>query len=124
MSIALVGGRKLRQTLKAAGVDVHKLTGANKEAATIAAGATKSTVPRRSGDLARTIRAGATTRAGVVRVGNNKTVPYANPIEWGWPRRGITASHFAANAAKRSEPVWTDVYTRRVHDILDTIKGK
>ena len=40
----------------------------------------------RPGDLKKTLRSGASARAGVVRIGK-KLVPYAGPIHYGWPSR-------------------------------------
>lgn len=120
--VTLVGGNTLRRTLLDAGHDVKEWKSINKGAAEIAAEATRTAAPKRSWALARSIRAGATQRAGIVRVGGKK-VPYANPIHWGWKARNIKANPFASRAAQASEPGWSALYKKRVKDILDDVKG-
>lgn len=53
--------------------------------------------PKRSGNLADSIRAQATARVARIVAGKAK-VPYAPPIHWGWKARGITANPFLLNA--------------------------
>ena len=54
-----------------AGADLKDLRDINEQAAQIVAPAAKALAPQRSGRLAKSIRAGATQKAGVVRAGNN-----------------------------------------------------
>lgn len=117
------GGRQLRKTLRAAGDDLADLKDVHKQAATIAADRAASRAPRRTGRLAATIRASGTKTAGIVRVGNNTRVPYANPIHWGWKKRNITANPFASHGAQESEPTWVQLYQRYIDTTLDSIKG-
>lgn len=108
--------------MKQANVDMALLKGLNKDAAGVVKGAALPLTPRRSGKLANSLRTGATQRAGIVRAGK-KTVPYANPIHWGWKSRNIKAQPWIANAAKASESQWLDVYLEGINDILDKIEG-
>lgn len=55
----------------------------------------RALVPRVTGRLGAGIRASATRHGGGVTV----AVPYAGPINYGWPRRGIAASLFLQRAA-------------------------
>lgn len=114
------GGRQLRRTLKAAGVDLNDLKAAHAEAARIAEQAVKA--PRRSGRLAGSVRSAGTKTAGILRAGR-ASVPYAGVIHWGWPRRGIPARPFLSEAAQSSEPRWLPVYQRHVDKALDQVKG-
>lgn len=118
------GGRQLRKTLREAGDDLTDLKAAHRQAADIARDAAASAAPRRSGLLAATIRAAGTKTAGIVRVGNNTRVPYANPIHWGWGRRHIAANPFASRGAQASQPQWLPIYERVVDEALNQIKGK
>ena len=57
----------------------------NLDAAKIVEREAKLRVPVQSGELRASIRSSGQIGKGVVRAGN-KSVPYANPIHWGWPR--------------------------------------
>lgn len=63
----------------------------------------KGLAPRESGDLAGSVRAGATQRQGYVIAGSSLVV-YAAPIHWGWPARDIPAQPFMTEALGEAEP--------------------
>jgi hypothetical protein len=54
-------------------------------------------VPVRTGALKGSIRTAAQQRRVIVRAGGAR-VPYANPIHWGWFRRGIKPNQFFSRA--------------------------
>ena len=116
----LRGARELATGLRKAGADMKDLRAVNKQAAQVVAPEAKSLAPRRSGRLANSVRAGATQKAGVVRAGS-KRVPYAGPINYGWPRRHIKPTRFMNRAAKNTEPEWAKVYRDAVQKIIDRI---
>lgn len=118
------GGRELRKQLKAAGIDMKDLKEAHKKASAIAAAEAVRRAPKRTGALANSVRASGTITAGVIRIGFNKSVPYANPIHWGWGRRKIKANPFASKAAQATEKQWIKLYEEHKEKILNSIKGK
>ena len=120
--LEVTGGRELRKTLKAATGDLKDMRAANLKAAQVVLPRALALVPRRSGALARTIRAGATARAAVIRAGSAR-VPYANVQEWGWARHNIPSQPYLTPAARETEPAWTAVYRAQVQTILDKVKG-
>lgn len=121
------------RTMKALGDDTSTIREALKAAATTMAAAARDTVPTRTGRLARTIRPAATVRGAFVYAGNN-SVPYANPIHWGWfrdrksqqaknSRRGyinknIKPNPFLAKAANLNRQEIFDNFTRIMEDEL------
>jgi hypothetical protein len=117
------GAAQLRRTLKKAGVDMKQLAAANREAAQTVAAAARPTTPVRLGNLAKSVRAGATQKAGIVRAGRG-SLPYAGPIHWGWPARGIKPHPWIADAAKATEPQWVSDYIEHVDRVLDQVRGK
>ena len=117
------GAREFRRGLRAAGDDLSDLRTVHKAVAAIAAAATARLVPVRSGRLLSTIRSSGTKTAAIVRAGNNTRVPYANPIHWGWFRRGIRAQPFASHGAQQSEPRWLPIYENYTDTALEKIKG-
>jgi HK97 gp10 family phage protein len=57
---------------------------ANQNVGKLVVGKAKALVPVKTGNLLTTLRAAALKNRVVVRGGNNSSVPYANPIHWGW----------------------------------------
>lgn len=128
VGVRIEGAAQLRRTLKQAGGDLAQLKAANQAAALTVAEHAAILAPRRTGRLARTIRASGTNTAGVVRTGNNRKsvggVPYAGPIHWGWPARNIPANEFVTEAAEATEPVWLGAYEAAMLDAINNVKGK
>lgn len=118
----LEGGRELRSALKAAGADLGELREAHRRASDIVAAYASTIAPRRTGTLAASVRPGATQRAGVVRAGR-ATVPYAPPIHWGWPARGIRGDPFVSVAAQATEPRWLPVYLAEIDRITREVSS-
>jgi hypothetical protein len=114
------GGRELRRTLRRAGDDMSDLKAAHSRVAAIVVGS--ASPPVRSGRLAGTQRGSGTKTASIYRAGF-ASVPYANPVHWGWPRRGIRAQTFGTDAAVRSEPVWYQVFVTAIERIIGRVKG-
>ncbi|RAV33531.1 hypothetical protein [Corynebacterium heidelbergense] len=136
------GGKRLRRTLRKAGVDLKRLKAANKAAAEIAKSAAVAATPvggpykkagrgrpRTGGRLKATVRSFASQRSGQIRAGNASRVPYAAPVHWGWPRTkgvqgsGIRPNPWMSTAAKATEPAWLKEYERHVDAIIDSVKG-
>lgn len=59
--------------------------------------------PRRTGALRASIRGNRAKSKAVVTAGR-ASVPYAGPINYGWPRRGIAASGFMQKADEQMRP--------------------
>lgn len=122
MTVRVEGARRLRSTLRKAGQDLGDLKTAHTAAAGIVTPAARGRAPRRTGRLAGDVRGSGTTTAATIRVGR-ASVPYAQPVHWGWPRRGIAANPFVTEAAQATEPTWVQAYESAVSRILDRVKG-
>lgn len=118
--VQVIGAAQLRRTLRAAGQDLTDLKRVHAEVGRIVVAAAHA--PTRTGALAASIRAGSAATSATVRAGGAR-VPYAGPIHWGWPARGIAAQPFLADAAQRTEPRWTEVYLAEVNRIIDQVQG-
>lgn len=117
------GADQLRRTMRKAGADMTQLRDTHRRVADTVAGRAKGMAPvGPTGRLAASTRAGATQRAAVIRAGR-KAVPYAGPIHWGWPRRGIRAQPWLQEAAKASEADWVDTYTKEIMSLVDEVEG-
>lgn len=119
----VVGQRRFVQTMRKAGADLDELKDVNRQAAHVAMQVARGITPRGpTGRLAKSTRAGATRKAGVIRAGR-KSIPYAGVINYGWPRRHIGGQLYLNNAVKQTEPVWTALYETYVRKTVSQIKG-
>ena len=121
-TVRVIGLDRLVRTLNKAQVDLTDLKDANKRAGEIVADDAIIRVPRRTGRLAGTIRASRQAKRAQVVAGRS-SVPYAAPIHWGWPSRGISAQPFLSDAARSTEPTWVAAYQDDVQAALDKVKG-
>ena len=118
----VAGGRRFAATMRKAGADLDELKQVNRRAAQIALPAVTGRTPARTGRLRRSVRVGATRRAGVIRAGS-KAVPYAGPINYGWPAHHIKPRLFVNNGVAASEHAWMRVYTEYVEQTMKQVKG-
>ncbi|MGQ4576147.1 HK97 gp10 family phage protein [Dermabacteraceae bacterium P7006] len=115
---------RLMRDLRLAGATVEDMKRIHKKAAAIAEAEVKRVTPRGdTGNLLSSVRSVAFKGGGYIRAGNKKQVPYANPIQWGWPRRKIKPSYFATSGVKEGEPSWVKVYEEEVERAISKIKG-
>ena len=82
-SVQVEGLREAIKRLESLGAQKGELVSINLQAAETLIAAASPLVPRRTGNLASTLRASKTKGYAQVAMGNAR-VPYANPIHWGW----------------------------------------
>lgn len=120
--IRVTGLDTLIRTMRRAGDDLAELKDAHVRAGEIIATEAARRAPRRSGNLAGSVRAMRQARRARVQAGRT-TVPYAPPIHWGWPNRNIAPNPFVSEAAQATEGEWLPVYLRDVQAALNRVKG-
>lgn len=120
-AIKVEGAAELAKRLRRAGD--KELQAELKEAWREAADEVLSAVrgPNKSGALMGSVRSTATLRSGRVAAGK-KSVPYAGPIHWGWPARGIAANTFLLDALDMRETRAIDVVTEHVEKIAAKVQ--
>lgn len=118
--IRVDGARQIRRAMRQAGLDLADMSDANRQVANVAGAAARSTTPRRSGNLASSVRVSGTKTQAIVRAGG-ASVPYAQAIHWGWPKRHIRAQPWISTAAQATEPAWFALYVAAVNRIIDKI---
>lgn len=84
-TIQLEGVTGTIKTMQQIGVPVQAIKDANRKTGEIVARRGRIEVPVKTGKLKATIRATSLVNRVVIRAGLN-SVPYANPIHWGWFR--------------------------------------
>ena len=96
--IKVKGYKEAIRALQAIGVPVAEIKAAGSEAGELVANQARSLAPVRSGALRNSIRVSKALNRVSVSAGNNRSVPYANPIHWGWFRRNIRPQPFFVTA--------------------------
>lgn len=120
--VTIAGLPRLRKALREAGESLDDLKDSNAAVASLVAGVAAARAPRRTGRLAASVRGNrAVGRAQVIAGG--AALPYAGPIHWGWPARGIEAQPFASSAAVDTEPTWLSIYAAELQRIADKAGG-
>lgn len=71
----------------------------------------------RSGKLKRSVRGLAAQRRAVVAVGSPSKVPYAGPINFGWPARGIAAQEIIYSTISEESESIREVYIEMVDSL-------
>ena len=90
--------------LRAMGAGVDDLKAGFSDIAKKGADLAASFAPRRTGRLQGSIRGNRSKRKAVISAGGAR-VPWAPPINWGWPDRGIAASLFMQKADRELGPL-------------------
>lgn len=120
------GGRELRSSLKRAGGDLNDFRDLNRRAAGLVMPVAKGRTPigpGRRGHIRDSVRSSGTRTAAIVRAGNNTRFPYANPVHWGWVRRGIKPNPWVSRAAQETEPAFTELYFEGLELIIGKVRG-
>jgi hypothetical protein len=121
-TVTVEGLNTLVRTLRRAGEDIAELKEAHAAVGSMVAAAAAQRAPRRSGNLAGSVRPAKRANGARVMAGR-ASVPYAGPIHWGWPARHITAQPFVSEAARATESRWVARYTHDVQAALDHVRG-
>lgn len=121
-AIEIKGAKELRRAINKASDKASKdrLKEANKASSEVVAREARVLVPKLTGTLSTTIRAGGGVTKGLVRTGTAR-VPYAGPIHFGWRKRNIRPQPFLYDALDRRSEEVIETYERLVSDIVKTV---
>jgi hypothetical protein len=100
----------LHQTVSGLG----DLKQANQGASQIVVAAARGRAPRRTGRLAASGQGVPKDKQASITF----SVPYANPIHWGWRARNIRAQPFAITAAEATQPQWLRRYEDNIQQVI------
>jgi len=123
-SVKIEGLSKLQKDLRKLSTDALDLNkqeflSTNKKVAEIIIDESKKYIPVRSGALAQSVRNASTKKSAKIRAGS-VAVPYAGPIHFGWPSRGIRPNPFLYDAIDRRR----DEVRERYVDLIDALTMK
>lgn len=125
IGIEVYGADELRRSIRAAQGNLSNLKALHSQIANQVLPFVLYATPRQSGALLGTIRAGATTKAAIIRAGS-KAVPYAGVTHYGWPAAKMPfksqAPHpWMLDAVHDSERFWSGTYFQGIQKIIDGI---
>jgi hypothetical protein len=123
-AVKIEGLSKLQKDLRKLSTDALDLNkqeflSTNKKVAEIIIDESKKYIPVRSGALAQSVRNASTKKSAKIRAGS-VAVPYAGPIHFGWPSRGIRPNPFLYDAIDRRR----DEVRERYVDLIDALTMK
>jgi hypothetical protein len=119
--IKVKGLKQSIKALQAIGVPASEIKLAGNRSGEIVANEARGLVPVRTGALRNSIRVSKALSKVSVSAGNNKRVPYANPIHWGWFKRNIRPQPFFIKALGLTRD---EVYQNYYREINKLIKSK
>ncbi|WP_367140439.1 MULTISPECIES: HK97 gp10 family phage protein [Streptomyces] len=102
---------------------------ANKLAAEVVKPEAESTAPKgkrdaksskryRPGKLAKSVTVTASVKGAAVKAGSAARVPYAAPVHFGYPKRGIKANRFLYRAMARKSDAVSETYEREISAVV------
>lgn len=100
-TVLIEGLQELNKKLRAAGKSTEDLSDLNHRLGNIVI--SNARVPRKSGEVSGTLRAGRGKTKAVVRAGYAKRGNYAGVLHYGDPHRGTRPQPFLTDALKRSQ---------------------
>ena len=122
--IKVAGLRQAIKALQAIGVPAAEIKAAGFESGELVAGQARALAPVRSGALRNSIRVSRALNRVSVSAGNNKSVPYANPIHWGWFKRNIKPQPFFVKALGITRDEVYQNYYRSLDKLIATNSTK
>jgi HK97 gp10 family phage protein len=122
--IKVAGLKQAIKALQAIGVPAAEIKAAGSEAGELVAGQARALAPVRSGALRNSIRVSKSLNRVSVSAGNNKSVPYANPIHWGWFKRNIKPQPFFVKALGITRDEVYQNYYRTLDKLIATNSTK
>lgn len=101
--VRVEGLNRLVRDLQSLGLEVEDLKEAFGDIAAEGASLASSFAPRRSGNLAASVRGNRAKNKAIVSAGRAR-VKYAGAINYGWPKRNIAPSSFMQKADEQMQP--------------------
>ncbi len=133
------GFTETKLALKSIGTPTKEINAAGRDAGQIVLKEARPLVPVKTGALLATLKVSVTQRSVSVTAGNENTVPYANPIHWGWSavgprhkgksktgqRKNIKPQPFFSRALGYTRKEILETYNEQIRKLIqkETTKG-
>jgi HK97 gp10 family phage protein len=122
--IKVKGLRSSIKALREIGVEAKDIKSAGNEAGEIVAREARNLVPVRTGKLRGSIRVTKLISKVEIKAGTGGTIPYANPIHWGWFKRNIKPQPFFTKAIGITRDEVYQNYYRSIDKLIQTNSTK
>jgi hypothetical protein len=122
--VKVKGYKQAIKALQAIGVPAAEIKAAGSEAGELVANEARGLVPVKTGALRNSIRVSKALTKVTVSAGNNRSVPYANPIHWGWFKRNIRPQAFFVKALGITRDEVYRNYYRSLDRLIETNSTK
>lgn len=119
LTVQVLGARELRRAMKKAGADLKDLTSTHRKIGQMVQTDAERDAPRRTGQLASSLRSSPTTTKARV----SSRLSYAAPIHWGVPSRGIEPQPWISRAAQRTQGQWIGLYETTINELIDQVES-
>ncbi|MBC9714503.1 HK97 gp10 family phage protein [Streptomyces sp. TRM66268-LWL] len=107
----------------------NSMRAANKKAAEVVKPEAESTAPKgardaksskryKPGKLAKSVKVTASVKGAQVKAGSAARVPYAAPVHFGYPKRGIKPNRFLFRAMARKSAEVSETYEREISAVV------
>lgn len=120
--IRVEGLQRTIRELERLGIEVSDLREVFRPIAQDAADLAARFAPERTGRLRRSIRGSNAKNKAVVRAGRS-LIPYAGPINYGWPKRNIAPSLFMQRASDAIESRVAPRVENELHRLFVKVRG-
>lgn len=110
---------RILAALKKTGLTAQDLKGATTKASALVLPPAIKNAPVRSGKLQGTVKASKANNRVAISAGTNKSVPYANPIHWGWKKRNIKPNPWLLEIRDEYGDKVKDIYTNEIQKLID-----
>lgn len=114
------GLRETVRTLEKLGVEVQDMKDVFVGIGNLVAADARRLVPTKTGRLAASIKPTKTKNKAAVKVGSAR-VPYGGSIEYGWPRRGISAKPYLRPAIDSNKQKAISLMEDGLRDIINAL---
>jgi hypothetical protein len=122
--VKVKGYKQAIKALQAIGVPAAEIKAAGSEAGELVANEARGLVPVKTGALRNSIRVSKALTKVTVSAGNNRSIPYANPIHWGWFKRNIRPQAFFVKALGITRDEVYRNYYRSLDRLIETNSTK
>jgi len=120
--VKIVNLNALIRGLKKMGLKTQDLSGATTRVRSLVLPPAISNAPVKTGKLRSTVKARKYPNKVEVQAGNNTTVPYANPIHWGWEKRKIKPNTWLLDIRDEKADEVENIFVEEIQRLLEKVE--
>jgi len=121
-SVVVANLNSFQRKLKKLGLKTQDLSGATTRIRSLVVPPAISGAPVKTGRLRSTVKARKYPNKVEVQAGNNTTVPYANPIHWGWQARNIPPNNWIEKVRDDKFTAVVEIFKEETQKLIDRVE--